>query len=187
MPFWMLILLTFFVLAMLIFKSNRNWFYGLYQTVAAIALARRPSIFKQLVKEEIKAPDGEKYVVWWSSKSVKVFNETIETNGGLNKKVLPKVSSRIWIILPGGMTTADTFYTWDAIKSGLFEKEPWCIFHNPGIVSKCYKRSPPGLTETTYIEHFIQSLKQEGRQVSLIGFSAGSMLTIAIKSKSEFI
>ena len=38
---------------------------------------------------------------------------------------------KLWVLLPGGMTSADTFYTWDAIKSGLFEGENWCIFHNP--------------------------------------------------------
>ena len=170
---------------MLALKSNQTWFYGLYQTVSAIALARRPNIFKQLVKEEIKALDGEKYVVWWSSKSIQHFSKSIKTNEVSNDNIKSIVSSRIWIILPGGMTTADTFYTWDAIKSGLFDEEPWCIFHNPGIVNKCYKRSPPGLTETTYIEEFIQTLKQQGRQISLIGFSAGSMLTIAMAKKAD--
>ena len=171
---------------MFLFKADQQWFYGLYQTVSAIVFARRPSIFKQLVKEEIKALDGEKYVVWWSSKLVKQFDKRLDSIGTANAENSPlNISSRIWIILPGGMTTADTFYTWDAIKSGLFDEEPWCIFHNPGIVNKCYKRSPPGLTETTYIEDFIQLLKGQGRQISIIGFSAGSMLTIAVAKKAD--
>ena len=75
---------------MLALKSNQTWFYGLYQTVSAIVLARRPNIFKQLVREEIKASDGEKYVVWWSSKSIKHFSKGVKRNG---------VSSDKWVQL----------------------------------------------------------------------------------------
>ena len=31
-------------------------------------------------------------------------------------------------------------------------------------------RSPPGLTETTYLEQFVLKQKQQGMQISLIGF-----------------
>ena len=173
------------VILLFVLKRDHTWFYGMYQTVSAIVFARRPSIFNQIVKDEIQAPDGERYAVWWSSKTDKHFNKTIKTHDTTNDLLVSDSSSKIWIILPGGMTTADTFYTWDAIKSGLFDDEPWCIFHNPGIINKCYKRSPPGLTETTYLEHLIQMLKRQGRQISVIGFSAGSMLTIAIAKKAD--
>merc|ERR1712141_580406 len=92
-------------------KQNRSWLYGLFQTVVAVLFARRPNVFKTLIKEEIKESDT--------------------------------VHRKLWVLLPGGMTSADTFYTWDAIKSGLFEGENWCIFHNPGIVNKCRNQAPP--------------------------------------------
>ena len=47
-------------------KQNWSWLYGLFQTVFAVIFARRPNVFKTLIKEELIAPDEEKYVVWWT-------------------------------------------------------------------------------------------------------------------------
>ena len=87
MLLWALTFFIVFILLMIALKSNLTWFYGLYQTVSAIALARRPNIFKQLIKEEIKASDGENYVVWWSSKLIQHFSKSIKTNEVSNDNI----------------------------------------------------------------------------------------------------
>ena len=164
-------------------KIDSVWLYGLYQTLFTKLFARRPDVFKNIVQEEIEAPDGEKYVLWWSSKmSHTSFKSSDET-----RKSPLKSTKKIWILLPGSMTSADTFYTWDAIDSGLFAQDPWCIFHNPGIVNMCHKRAPPALTDITYIEHFVHKLKKQGMQASIIGFSAGAMLTISMAKRADHI
>lgn len=122
--------------------------------------------------EEITAPDGEKAVCWWPS------------------EVEQSTSSGLWVVLPGGMTTGDAFYIHDTVRSGLFEGDDYCVFHNPGIVNTVQYRSPAALTDTTYLEHFLEThVKQKGqyKTVSLIGFSAGSMLCIAMSKRAEQI
>lgn len=53
------------------------------------------------------------------------------------------------------MTSGNAFYIREAIRSGVFENNLWAIYHNPGIVNKVNKRSPPGLTETcNFIKNF---------------------------------
>ena len=45
--------------------------------------------------------------------------------------------SRVWVILPGGMTSGDSFYTWAATESGCFGDDLWCVLHNPGTNYIC--------------------------------------------------
>ena len=164
-------------------KQNWSWLYGLFQTVFAVIFARRPNVFKTLIKEELIAPDEEKYVVWWTQENKSRVERGEDDTSDMKEG--DTAQRKLWVLLPGGMTSADTFYTWDAIKSGLFEGENWCIFHNPGIVNKCHNQAPPALTETKYIAHFISQLNKKGVRVSIIGFSAGSMLTIAMAKQAD--
>jgi len=87
------------------------------------------------------------------------------------------------------MTHGDSFYVHDAVRSGLFEGDEWCVFHNPGIVNTVQYRSPAALTETYYLEHFLTQCiaPKKYNSVTLIGFSAGSMLTIAMSKRAEEI
>ena len=114
-------------------KQNWSWLYGLFQTVAAVIFARRPNVFKTLIKEELIAPDEEKYVVWWTQENKSRVEKGQDDTSDMKEG--DAAQRKLWVLLPGGMTSADTFYTWDAIKSGLFEGENWCIFHNLFLAS----------------------------------------------------
>lgn len=86
------------------------------------------------------------------------------------------------------MTAGDKFYTWQAYNAGLFGADPWVIFHNPGIINKAKAKSPPALTDTSYLEHFVSLAKSRGAEtVSIVGFSAGSMLALAMAGRGDEI
>ena len=181
MCYWLLfpVIAPLLCIVLVIYRLNQSWLYGLCQTIVAFLRSSRPPVFETLIKEEIEAADGEMYVVWWSPAILKIRSYKDQKDKGTsNQNSQPP--KNVWVILPGGMTSGDSFYVWDTVISGVFGQDLWCIFHNPGIVNRCIGRSPPGLTETTYLEQFVLKQKRQGMQISLIGFSAGSMLTIAM-------
>jgi hypothetical protein len=53
-----------------------------------------------------------------------------------------------------------------------------------GIINEVRGRPPAALTETGYLEHFISLQSARGVQISLMGFSAGSMLAIAMAHRA---
>ena len=80
----------------------------------------------------------------------------------------------------------DSFYLREAQRAGALGADDFVLFHNPGIVAPVQHRSPPGLTETVYIEHALNVLRARGHtRIALIGFSAGSMLTIATAARAD--
>jgi pimeloyl-ACP methyl ester carboxylesterase len=87
------------------------------------------------------------------------------------------------------MTDGDAFYLREAVAAGMFPNvNEYVIVHQPGIVSRVIGRSPPGLSETCYTEHVIQLLKQRGfARIAVMGFSAGSMLAIAMASRADAV
>jgi len=86
----------------------------------------------------------------------------------------------VWILLPGGMAPGDNFYTEECVNSGLFDDSKFCIFHNPGIVNTMKSRSTPPLAETVYIKDYITHLRTKGIHISVIGWSAGSILAVKL-------
>lgn len=131
--------------------------------------------------EEFPCADGEIGIVWWPLGG---DEEVLEETGVQGRR-----HRHLWVVLPGGMCNAAAGYVDDATASGVFADSDYCAFHNPGIESRVINRvSPPGLTEVSYLEEFIASMKQRGyTEVSLIGFSAGSMLAIAMGARADEI
>lgn len=180
--FWVL-------LAFLLHYAHRQkiprWFAGLYKTIgpAIVDLVRAKSssvagpqskspLLPGVEVEEVKFPDGEVSQIWWGPGCRPVQGDLRARN--------------IWVIIPGGMTHGDCFYIRDAIRSGALGQQLWCIFHNPGVVTRVQgKRPPAGLTETAWLEYFLKEVlyNQYGLSPSLMGFSAGSMLTITACSR----
>lgn len=158
---------------------HRRFTHGVYQTLSSLLLywfRRRflssntaSAIADIKAKQEIvQHPDGEESIVWWSPATIPATT-----------------SKHLFVVLPGGMKSGDASYVWEAIIDvNLFEHHPFVIFHNPGINNLCKQRSPSGLTEVLYLEHFIDLLRYRGFKVSLVGFSAGSMLAIKMCGKS---
>lgn len=170
-----LVLLLVLALVILIrHKTNRKWLHGLWQTLLALAVTQRPASFSRAVSEGAEEVEcnGERYMVWWGSKPVPSPQRS--------------EPQRVWVLLPGGMTSGDTFYAWAAVSSGVFGDDHWAVFHNPGIVNKVQTGPPAALTDTTYIEHFVtEVLPGLGCRATLMGFSAGSMLTIAMAARAD--
>eukprot|EP01043_Picozoa_sp_COSAG02_P005139 COSAG02_NODE_138_length_34440_cov_16.694368_2_plen_248_part_00 len=131
--------------------------------------------------EEFPCADGEIGIVWWPLRG----DEEPPAKTGVHDRR----HRHLWVVLPGGMCNAAAGYVDDATASGMFADSDYCAFHNPGIESRVIRRvSPPGLTEVSYLEEFIASMKQRGyTEVSLIGFSAGSMLAIAMGARADEI
>jgi pimeloyl-ACP methyl ester carboxylesterase len=173
---------------------QRRWWQGLFVTLKSVVLAnverlaarksgalppaprqaleigRAPFIGGVQTFTELIECNGESYSVWWSGPPPG------PAAIGAGEKA---ADEQLWVVLPGGMASGDAFYVHDAITSGVFGQHRWCVFHNPGIVSRCVAGAPPALTDTTYISHFITAvLPRRGMAASLMGFSAGSMLAI---------
>jgi hypothetical protein len=130
----------------------------------------------RMTSEVIEHPDGEVYGVWWSATAAP---------SPLPPREPPRRSDRerVWVVLPGGMSSGNAFYVHDAARSGVFglgpDAERWCVFHNPGIVTRCRTKPTPAITDLTYLEHFLRVVLPPRRVVpSIMGFSAGSMLAI---------
>jgi hypothetical protein len=160
-------------------RARRRWWAAIGTTLRAFLahLAHRSINSTAMsesrrVTEVVVCPDGEEAVVWWSAPKPSAAADGAQES--------------IWVVLPGGMTSGDTFYVHDAASSGVFGSSRWCVFHNPGIVNLVKGRSPAALTETRYIEHFLcECCARRGMKATLMGFSAGSMLTIATCGRAE--
>ena len=165
------------------------WFYGLYQTVVAFITSHRPCTFNHLIKDEIEAADGERYVVWWcpSSGGGNLRSQFVKSgdDSAVTNTQHCTFNNKMWILLPGGMLSGNTPYMWDAVASGVLGDDSWCIFHNPGIVNRCRKRPPPAATDTRYLEQFVIRLKKHKIGISIMGFSVGSMLAIAMAKTAD--
>ena len=148
---------------------------GWWQTLAS---ALGPSLFgREHETEAFECQDGEIASVWWPR-----GGDVGRTGDGAS------AGRHLWVLLPGGMGTAASGYTEDMQRAGLFEGCEWCAFHNPGIDGKVVQRvSPPGLTETTYLEEFVLDARcRRGYvSVSIIGMSAGSMLAVSIAARAD--
>ena len=164
------------------------WFYGFYQIIVAFRTSHRPSSFGQIVKGEIEAEDGEWYVVWWCPSTgghdLKSQFDNKNNCASTNPQHVT-TNNKVWILLAAGMASGNTFYMWDAIMSGVLGDDIWCLFYNPGIVNQCRKRSPTGLSDTQYLEQFVVRLKKLKMDVSIMGFSAGSLLAIAMANRAD--
>ncbi len=143
----------------------------------------RESFAARHVVEEFPCADGEIGIVWWPLGAEEEELEVEQEAGAARRH------RHLWVVLPGGMCNAAAGYMDDATASGMFAGSDYCAFHNPGIESRVVNRvSPPGLTEVSYLEEFIASMKERGyAEVSLIGFSAGSMLAIAMGARADEI
>lgn len=91
----------------------------------------------------------------------------------------------VWVFLPGGMSSGDNFYTEECYKSGLTHGSKVCIFHQPGILNVMASRVTPCLAETIYTKDYLTHLRNKRMDVSLIGWSAGSILAIKIASELD--
>jgi hypothetical protein len=180
-------------------QSQRRWWGGLGVTVNAVARAaverwigRRdrgiggntpprqaievegaPFIGDvQTVSEIIEHPDGEVYGVWWSA--------PLSADSGT------AASERVWVILPGGMSSGNAWYVHNAARSGVFGSDRWCVFHQPGIVTGCRVLPTPGITDLKYLSHFLREVLPPRRLMpTIMGYSAGSMLAIRAAQSFE--
>ena len=80
------------------------------------SVPRRPFREADMHVEALLCPDGESCVLWWPAAK-------------------PDPAKLIWLILPGGMTSADCFYLREAADAGVFQDAECVVFHNPGIIS----------------------------------------------------
>ena len=163
---------TLFVLALVLAQvhRSRHFLYGLYQSILPTLLYLKSNTLLDqlnLRKEQVSnATDKELSEVWWS------------------QATLSTTSKHLFIVLPGGMSTGDAAYNEQMIaQAQLFGNHPFCIFHNPGIVNHSIEKAPCGLTDTTYLEHFIHLCHGRGYATSVVGFSAGAMLAIQIAAQ----
>lgn len=163
------------------FLCNSAYCRGWWQTLtSALSVhCNRASFATRHRVEEFPCSDGEVGVVWWPHPPA--HHSEVEDDDGEQR--------HLWVVLPGGMCNAAAGYVDDAVASGVFAGSDYCAFHNPGIESRVVNRvSPPGLTEVSYLEEFIASMKKRGYgEVSLIGFSAGSMLAMAFSRRADEI
>ena len=171
---------TVLVLALVLAQlhRSRHFLYGLYQSILPTLLyylkqrITNTTLLDQLnlTKEHVPNPwDKELSEVWWSQATPTTSATT---------------SKHLFIVLPGGMRTGDATYNEQMIvQAQLFGPHPFCIFHNPGIVNQSIAKAPCGLTDTTYLEHFIHLCHGRGYTTSVVGFSAGAMLAIQIAAQ----
>eukprot|EP00658_Telonema_sp_P-2_P035976 TRINITY_DN26093_c0_g1_i1.p1 TRINITY_DN26093_c0_g1~~TRINITY_DN26093_c0_g1_i1.p1 ORF type:complete len:418 (+),score=71.80 TRINITY_DN26093_c0_g1_i1:140-1393(+) len=163
-------------------KINWRWLVGAWHTLRVCL--EQGTKRREVRVEEVESPDGERAIVWWQRQE----EAPRESQDGVEDVA---EAAHVWVILPGGMQSGDMPYMWHALDSGVLDKNPshtrstWCLFHNPGVVNTLRSRGIVGLTETCYLEHFIQQLLGRGCEVSLMGFSAGSMLAIAMAKQAE--
>ena len=157
----------------------RGWWQTL--TSALSLCCNRGSFAANHTAEEFPCADGEVAVVWWPSSADGPDGTPAE------RRQTRRGRGHLWVLLPGGMCNAAAGYVDDAMGQGLFDGDSFCAFHNPGIESRMVKRpSPPGLTETRYLEEFILASRERGfGTVSVVGFSAGSMLALAMAARGD--
>ncbi len=145
---------------------------GLSQTLRG-ALAhglkgRRP--VRRSARLHFRASDGEICQVWWQAKSPARF---------------PHEDRRLIVFLPGGMALGDGFYIEQFLNSGALDGLDWCAFHNPGIANRLKNHKLAGFADPRYLLEFLRWLDKQGRRVILIGFSAGSVLTLKTVARLE--
>eukprot|EP00759_Apiculatamorpha_spiralis_P047846 PhF_6_TR43356/c0_g1_i5/m.66433 len=140
--------------------SYLTWFQGWYTTLYAnFCHARYP-----LTRTTFLHDDGEESIV---------LIATLPTSLG----------NHVFLLLPGGMTSGDTFYTHQALASGVFNGASEVhVFHNPGILNLVRHKPVASLTDTRYVLSYLRSLyaKDGVESITIIGFSAGSMLATAV-------
>lgn len=149
---------------------HRRWWKGMMSTIVSIVRFHVETGGKgiPIETETFECTDGEACCVWHVRRRDR--------------------SDNVWIVLPGGMTHGNKFYTHDALRSGIFgDEDDVLIFHNPGIANKVKRKAPAALTDSTYLEEYVRNLKRKdpNKKISLIGFSAGGMLAISATARFE--
>ncbi|CAL1160161.1 unnamed protein product [Cladocopium goreaui] len=103
-------------------------------------------------------------------------------------------ASRLWILVPGGMSDADSIagYIDEFLQSNVIApSEDWCVFHNAGTGTARWQHGTfTGLSDPTFLLDFLQGLNAMDsqnscryREIITVGFSVGGMLALATASK----
>lgn len=124
----------------------------------------------------------EEYAVWWPERTSE-----------------PESPQRLWILVPGGMSDGDSVagYFDELLQSGVIDKanEDWCLFHNAGTGgAEWRKQTYAGLSDPAFLLDYLKRLgaysrdehtKHECpyREIVILGFSVGGMLTLATADK----
>eukprot|EP00940_MAST-03C_sp_MAST-3C-sp2_P003185 g3185.t1 len=176
--------LKFYVIVQILLSAIRHRVFlrGLYVTIlASLRFKYKKYVLKKSARFETEiftsSKDGEESVLWW-----------VKRDGDRRKTNASSVQRTVWIVLPGGMRHGDKFYTDQLLRSHVIPSQAEiCLFHNPGIVNRVKRRAPPALTETMYIREYVEHIRQQspGSEVSIIGFSAGGMLAIALARAAD--
>ncbi|CAE6967779.1 rluD, partial [Symbiodinium natans] len=122
------------------------------------------------------------YAVWWPERSSQ-----------------PAEPKRLWILVPGGMSDGDSVagYFHELLQSGVIDKssEDWCLFHNAGTGgAEWRKQTYAGLSDPAFLLDYLKRLgayshdgptKQDClyREIIVLGFSVGGMLTLSTADK----
>mmetsp|Transcript_57547 Transcript_57547/g.134809 ORF Transcript_57547/g.134809 Transcript_57547/m.134809 type:complete len:449 (+) Transcript_57547:37-1383(+) len=123
-------------------------------------------------------PHGEACAVWWPI-----------------RRAAPALPKRLWVLVPGGMSDGDSVagYFDELLSSKVIDKskEDWCLFHTAGTGGAEFRQQTfAGLSDPSFLLDYLRSIgaySPKGntagacryREVIVLGFSAGGMLTLA--------